>query len=83
MTGQQQAFRAYYASMTDVELLRIAANKTSFIDVAQKVLADELTRRGNLRVTLEALPGPSVRSEPTALNFFSRLAKRLGGVFHR
>ena len=46
MTEQEQAFSAYYASMTDVELLRIAANKTSFIDVAQKVLADELTRRG-------------------------------------
>ena len=82
MTGQEQAFRGYYASMTDAELLRIAANKTSFIDVAQKTLADELMRR-NLTVTLEALPGASVRPERTALNVFSGLAKRLGGVFRR
>jgi hypothetical protein len=82
VTGQEQAFRAYYASMTDAELLKIAANKTSFIDVAQKTLADELMRR-NLTVTLEVLPGASVRSERTALNVFSALAKRLGGVFHR
>ena len=82
MTGQEQAFREYYASMTDVELLRIAANKTSYIDVAQKILGDELMRR-NLTVTLEVLPGASVRSERTALNVFSSLAKRLGGVFRR
>ena len=82
MTGQEQAFRGYYASMTDAELLRIAANKRSFIDVAQKILVDELMRR-NLTVTLEALPGASVPSERLALNVFSRLAKRLGGVFHR
>jgi hypothetical protein len=83
MTGQEQAFRAYYASMTDAELLRIAANKTSFIDVAQKILADELMRR-NLTVTLEALPGAIVQSERTPLNVvFTTLAKRLGGVFRR
>ena len=82
MTGQEQAFRAYYASMTDAELLRIAANKTSFIDVAQKISADELMRR-NLTVTLEALPGASVRPQQTASNVSSGLAKRLGGVFHR
>ena len=82
MTGQEQAFREYYASMTDVELLRIAANKTSYIDVAQKILGDELMRR-NLTVTLEVLPSASVRSERTGLNVFSKLAKRLGGVFHR
>ena len=81
MTGQEQAFRAYYASMTDAELLKIAANKTSFIDVAQKTLADELMRR-NLTVTLEVLPGASVRSERTALNVFSSLTKRLGHRHH-
>jgi hypothetical protein len=82
VTGQEQAFRAYYASMTDAELLKIAANKMSFIDVAQKTLADELMRR-SLTVTLEVLPGASVQSERTALDVFSSLAKRLGGVFHR
>jgi hypothetical protein len=49
MTVQEQAFRAYYASMTDAELLRIAANRSSFVDIAQKVLADELKKR-NLAV---------------------------------
>jgi hypothetical protein len=39
--------------MTDEELLRVAANKTSFIDVAQKILGDELTRR-NLTAPGEA-----------------------------
>jgi hypothetical protein len=80
VTGQEQAFRAYYASMTDAELLRVAVNKISFIDVAQKILGDELMRR-NLTVASEALPGTSVRSERTALNVLSRLAKRLAGVF--
>ena len=49
MTIQEQAFRAYYASMTDAGLLRIAANRSSFVDIAQKVLADELKKR-NLTV---------------------------------
>jgi hypothetical protein len=82
VTGPEQAFKAYYASMTDAELLRIAANKTSFIDVAQKILGDELMKR-NLTATEEALVGASVGSKRTALNVFSRLAKRLGGVFRR
>jgi len=42
MTIQEQAFRAYYASMTDEELLRTAANKSSFVDIAQKLLAANL-----------------------------------------
>jgi hypothetical protein len=46
MTTQEQAFKAYYASMADDELLRIEANKVSFVDVAQRLLADELSRRG-------------------------------------
>lgn len=46
MRSQEQAFRAYYASMSDVELLEVAANRVSFIAVAQKVVADELHKRG-------------------------------------
>ena len=49
MTIQERAFRAYYASMTDAGLLRIAANRSSFVDIAQKVLTDELKKR-NLTV---------------------------------
>ena len=45
MTMQEQALRAYYTSMTDADLLRTAANKKSFIEVAQKVLAEELLKR--------------------------------------
>ena len=77
MAGPEQAFKAYYASMTDAELLRVAANKTSFIDVAQKILGDELMRR-NLTAPGEVLVGTGVRSERAPLNVFSRLANRLG-----
>ena len=45
MTVQEQAFRAYYASLTDAELLKIAANKRSYIAVAQATLARELKQR--------------------------------------
>ena len=45
VTVQEHAFRAYYASMTDAELLRTAANKQSFIAIAQKLLEEELVRR--------------------------------------
>jgi len=82
VTGQEQAFRAYYASMTDAELLRVAANKTSFIDLAQKLLADELMRR-NLTAPLQVVPAAGVRSGRRALNVFSTLAKRLGDLFRR
>jgi hypothetical protein len=51
--SQEQAFRAYYASMTDPELLEVAANRVSFIAIAQKVVADELRKRG-----LNPLPPP-------------------------
>lgn len=46
MRSQEQAFRAYYASMTDAELLETAANRNSFIGVAQKILTQELDSRG-------------------------------------
>ena len=39
MTVQEQAFRAYYASLADAELLQIAANRRSYISVAQEALA--------------------------------------------
>ena len=45
MRSQEQAFRAYYASMTDAELLGIAANRVSFIQIAQRILEDELKKR--------------------------------------
>ena len=45
MKRQEQAFRAYYSSMTDAELLQTAANRSSFIEVAQRLLAEEVTKR--------------------------------------
>ena len=45
MTVQEQAFRAYYASLADAELLQIAANRRSYISVAQEALARELKQR--------------------------------------
>lgn len=45
MTVQETAFRTYYASLTDAELLKIAANKGSYIAVAQEALARELKLR--------------------------------------
>jgi hypothetical protein len=48
------------------EVLRVAANKTSFIDLAQKTLADELMRR-NLTAP-QVVPAAGVGSGRTALN---------------
>ena len=45
MRTQQQAFKAYYASMTDSELLATAANRKSFIPIAQNAMDEELLRR--------------------------------------
>jgi hypothetical protein len=45
MTVQEQAFRAYYSRLSDAELLKIHANKRSFIPIAQEALAAELRRR--------------------------------------
>jgi hypothetical protein len=79
MTIQEQAFITYYASMTDAELLRVASNKTSLIDVAQKTLADELVKR-NL-VTPEAVPVYTpVEVATPASNVFGRLTKMFGRV---
>ena len=58
MRSQEQAFRAYYAAMTDAELLQMAANERSFLAVAQKILEDELARR---HLTPAALPVPPAR----------------------
>jgi hypothetical protein len=45
MRTQEQAFRAYYASMTDAELLTTGRNRGSFIPLAQTLLTEELQRR--------------------------------------
>lgn len=45
MTVQETAFRNYYASLTDGELMKIAANRSSYIAVAQEALAREMRLR--------------------------------------
>ncbi len=63
MRVQEQAFRAYYASMTDGELLKTAANRSSFVDLAQQILSEELTRR---KLALPAeVPPPAERASGT------------------
>ena len=74
MTIQEQAFITYYASMTDAELLQIALNKASLIEVAQKTLANELFKR-NLMTPSAVPPGPTVHVEPPAFYVFRKLVR--------
>ena len=62
---QEQAFRTYYSSMTDAKLLETEAHKSSFLSLAQKVLAEELARR-HLAVEPSPAPAPATRSGPLA-----------------
>ena len=50
---QEQAFRDYYASMSDADLLSTAKNKNSFIPIAQIAMDAELMRR-QLKLPAEA-----------------------------
>jgi hypothetical protein len=70
MNVQEQAFRAYYASMSDGDLLRTAANRSSFIPIAQQILAEEIARR--------KLVAPA-ESQPQA----GQTPGILGGAVHR
>src|SRR5215472_6764774 len=58
MWNQEQALRAYYASMTDSELLAVARNRTSFIPAAQALVSEELARR-----RLAVQPEPPIKTE--------------------
>ena len=78
MRSQEQAFRAYYAAMTDAELLQTAANRISFIVIAQKVLADELNHRG-----LTSAPPPLPPKRHSVIwNWSHRLADRFHHSHH-
>ena len=77
MRTQEQAFRAYYAAMTDSELLEIAAHESSFIAIAQRILEDEMAKR---HLT------PSRRVPPVRRSFFrawrEHMAKWTGRLHH-
>jgi len=45
MRTQEQAFRAYYACMTDADLLAVAKNRSSFVPIAQTLVIEGLLRR--------------------------------------
>jgi hypothetical protein len=81
VTTQQQAFKAYYASLTEAELLKIAANKRSFLDVAQEALANELRDR-NLAPSEPSLfaDNRTAAAHPSPL---ARMARKVRGLFSR
>jgi hypothetical protein len=56
MRSTEEAFAAYYASMSDDELLRVAANRESLVPIAQTVLAAQLAKR--------ALAAPTASGQP-------------------
>jgi hypothetical protein len=81
VTAQQQAFQAYYSSMTDAELMKIAANKRSFLDVAQAALDNEL--RGRNLTPGEPSPSADSRTAESHPNPVARMARKVRGWFSR
>lgn len=79
MTAQQQAFKVYYSSLTDAELLKIAANKRSFLDVAQEALANEL--RGRNLTLSEPSQSADNRTAESHPNPLARMARKVRGLF--
>ena len=82
MRSQEQAFRAYYTSMTDEELLQTAANRSSYMAIAQRILMDEIRKR-DLR--LQAAPETPVPHSALRMwgEDLARLARRLPHPHHR
>jgi hypothetical protein len=61
--------------MTDAELLKTAANRNSFIDIAQRFLAEELAKR-ELAVPLDTPPGAAQPGPPrSGLGLFKRILR--------
>ena len=81
MTAQQQAFQAYYSSMTDDELMKIAGNKRSFLAVAQVALVNEL--RGRNLSPDEPSPSADNRTDESHPNPVARMARKVRGWFSR
>lgn len=81
MTAQQQAFQGYYASMTDAELMKVAANRRSFLGVAQAALASEL--RGRNLSPGEPSPAAGNGTAESQPNPVARMARKVRGWFSR
>lgn len=81
VTSQQQAFKVYYSSLSDMELMKIAANKRSFLDVAQEALANEL--RGRSLAPSEPSQSADNRTAESHSNALGRMARKARGWFSR
>jgi hypothetical protein len=81
VTAQQQAFKVYYSSLTDAELMKIAANRRSFLDVAQEALANEL--RGRNLPPSEPSASADSRTAESYPNLLARMARKVRGLFFR
>ncbi len=81
MTVQQHEFQVYYSSLTDAELMKIAGNKRSFLDVAQVALAHEL--RGRNLSPGEPSPSADNRTAKSHPNPVARMARKVRGWFSR
>jgi hypothetical protein len=65
-----QAFKAYYARMTDSDLLAVARNRSSFVPLAQTHMVEELTKRQL------AVPAEFPAETHHAPTLFTRLVRR-------
>ena len=81
VTSQQEAFKVYYSSLTDAELLKIAANRRSFLNVAQEALSKEL--RGRNLTPVELSPSAGNRTAESQPNPMARAARKVRGWFSR
>jgi hypothetical protein len=69
MRIQEQAFRTYYASMKDSDLLAVAKNRGSFIPLAQTLLTEELLKRQL------AVPSDAPRENSHTWTLFTKLRR--------
>jgi hypothetical protein len=81
VTSQQQAFKVYYSSLSDADLMKIAANRRSFLEVAQEALANEL--RGRNLAPSEPSPSADNRIAESHPNPLARMARQVRGWFSR
>lgn len=77
MTTLDQTFRDYYSSMEDADLLKLAANRGSYIDVAQQMMTQELARR-HLSLPLEPSTTAGQRAKWSTRNSVAKITR----VFH-
>jgi len=82
MTVQEKALEAYYNSITDSELLKLAANRSSFIDAAQQAMAREIRSRNLTQGTTSPSSSPGQPGEPEP-GVPRSLVTRLTRVFAR